>query len=358
MTKVDSILHRLYTNPESPAGFSGVKQLLKEAKEIDSSIRQSDVERFLENQHTYTLHKPRRLHFERAKTHAAGYMTHMHADLGDFQLLSQENRGYNYLLVAVDVLSRHVFVAPVKQKTPKEMKVAFDQIFKRLPMLPYNLFTDRGTEFDAREMKAYYKKHGIIKHSSQSKGIKASMAERMIRTLKTRLYRYFTENKTKNWTNVIQQIADAVNHSICRTTGMRPVDVNFKNAQQIWEKVYGSRKLRNPKKPRYASDDVVRIAKEKGIFTKGYLPTFSDKLYDITKVKKTHPIEYILKDDEGVRQKGRFYEPEITRVGEETTLRIEKVGRRRTLKDGTKQVYVKFEGYKYPKWINESELIQ
>lgn len=356
MGKIDDILQKLYTNPKSPAGFAGVQQLYNEAQKHDRSISRRAVEQFLENQHTYTLHKPRKLRFERAKTHASGYMTHIQADLGDFQLLARQNKGFNYLLVAVDVLSRYVFVAPVKRKTPKEMKAAFNQIFSQMPMMPHNLFTDRGTEFEANEMKSYYKKLGIIKYCSQSKGIKASMAERMIRTLKSRLYRYFTENETTNWVDVIDKIADAVNNTVCRTTGLKPIEVNFENAQSVWEHVYSAKKPRKPKEPRYAEGDVVRISKEKGVFTKGYLPTFTDKLYDIKKVKRTAPTEYMLVDDEGLKIKGRFYEPELVRTGAKTALRIEKIFKKRKLKGGEKQVLVKLHGYKYAKWINENEL--
>lgn len=348
-------LRKLYTDPSSPACYSGVDQLLKEAKSIDPSIKRKDVVHFLEGEKTYTLHKPRRLKFKRAKTFASGYMTHLQADLGDFQLLSRYNKGYKYLLVAIDVLSRRLFVAPVKTKTPKDMIIAFDHIFKQMPILPYNLFTDRGGEFEAKTMKDFYKEKGIQKHSAQSSAIKAALAERMIRTLKTRLYRYFSEKQTLNWIDVIDKIADAINHSSCRTIGMKPIDVSFDNAQSIWEKVYGRQKM--APLPRYKLDDAVRIAREKTIFRKGYLPTFSDKIYDVEKIKKSDPNEYVLHDDEGEKIKGRFYEPELARTRKDTTYRIEKIIKKTTLSDGSRMFYVKFIGYFRPEWIKESDLV-
>jgi hypothetical protein len=48
------------------------------------------------------------------------------------------------LLLAVDVLSRTVFVAPVKSKTPGDMIESFEKIFAEMPILPKRLFTDKG----------------------------------------------------------------------------------------------------------------------------------------------------------------------------------------------------------------------
>jgi hypothetical protein len=56
--------------------------------------------------------------------------------------LAKENDGYRYLLVGVDVLSRRLFTTPVKSKSSKEMKQAFDRLFPQMPSLPSELYTD------------------------------------------------------------------------------------------------------------------------------------------------------------------------------------------------------------------------
>ena len=230
---MEELLEKLYTDPNSPAGYSGVEQLYKEAKKHVPKITKRQVIEFLEGSRTYTLHKPRRLRFKRAGVHCSGYMTHCHADLGDFQALARSNKENRYLLVAMDVLSHTIFTAPTKSKTAKDMKIAFDKIFDEMPMIPHQLFTDRGMEFESREMKQYFREKGVIKHCAQSSRIKAALAERCIRTIKTRLYRYFSEKQTLNWIDAVPKIVNAINHSVCRTTGLRPVDINFKNAQDV-----------------------------------------------------------------------------------------------------------------------------
>ena len=103
------------------------------------------------------------------------------------------------MLVAVDVLSKLVFTAPVKSKKPEDMVVAFDQLFELVPCLPGKIFSDRGLEFEAKAMKKYFADKFIQKYNARNTDIKAALAERCIRTIKTRLYRYFSEKNTTNW---------------------------------------------------------------------------------------------------------------------------------------------------------------
>ena len=53
----NKILLRLYETSNLPHSFSGVQNLLKNAKKINPSINRKDVKTFLEKQDSYTLHK-------------------------------------------------------------------------------------------------------------------------------------------------------------------------------------------------------------------------------------------------------------------------------------------------------------
>jgi len=75
------LLQRLYTDPTSPAGYTGADSLLKEAKLYDKTITKKDVIHFLEGQRTYTLFKQRKLKFLKSRTIPSGYMTDLQADL-------------------------------------------------------------------------------------------------------------------------------------------------------------------------------------------------------------------------------------------------------------------------------------
>lgn len=81
------ILKKLYTNASSPAGFSGLENLYKEAKKLDSAITKAKVKQFLEGMRTYTLFKPRRVNYERSKIIPSGFMTDAQADLAGILML-------------------------------------------------------------------------------------------------------------------------------------------------------------------------------------------------------------------------------------------------------------------------------
>ena len=76
------------------------------------------------------------------------------------------------------------------------------------------------------------------------------MAERANRSVKERLYKYFTHTNTRTWIGVIPPIVDAINNSPCSFLGsLRPMDVTFDNDGEVREvvkekfipKIFGSR---------------------------------------------------------------------------------------------------------------------
>ena len=108
------------------------------------------------------------------------------------------------------------------------------------------------------------------------------VAERAIRTIKTRLEKYFYRNNTKNWIDVIDQFISNYNDTPHRTIGMPPSKVNENNRDQVFKKSFPDINLKI--KPRLAVGDRVRIIREKGIFEKGYTRNWSKEIYKISGV--------------------------------------------------------------------------
>ena len=371
--KKQQLLKNIYHDPKSPAAFAGINPLYREAKKQNPLITKKDVIHFLEGDRTYTLHRPRRIHFKRSKTIGSGLYTDIQMDLADMQKLSRHNRGYNYILLGVCVLSKMFFVSPVKSKKHDDMVVAMESLLKKIPISPSRIFTDKGREFILNKKIKYkedwenkirtvdfYKERGIKKLWSSTKTIKAAIAERGIRTFKSRLYRYFSEKHTLNWVDVLDQLIDSINNTPSRVTGLKPVDVTFKNAQQVFIKLFGNEFRQNKQKNKYKRGDHVRLANYREVFDKGYLPTFSDEILEVDDVKKGNPTTYKVKDSNSTQFKGRFYNEDLgkTRKDEETSYRIEKIlGERRSKDGGGKEIRVKFIGYPIPEWIKESDII-
>jgi hypothetical protein len=360
---MDEALKKLYDDPNSHAAFSGVNRLWTEAKKkIGKNVEKKDVQHFLEGHRTYTLMRPKRVRFKRSKTVAAGYFTDVQIDLADFQGIQRHNRGHRYLLVAIDVLSKFIMAAPVRSKKAEDVVEAFRKLIKSMPMVPMRVFSDKGLEFKNKQMKELFDKEEIEKFEPTHSSVKASVCERAIRNIKMRLYRYFAEKQTLNWIDIVQKIIDGINHSVSRVHGMRPVDVNFSNAQKVWRTIYGdelSTKKRKMVKPKFKPGDFVRMSRDKGIFAKGYLNNYDDEILEVDAVKDSRPRLYKVKDEKGEKFRGSFYGEEMARVRKdaETTYRIEKVYRKRTNKDGTKDLLVKFIGYDGKEWIHSDQLV-
>ncbi|KAL3102520.1 hypothetical protein niasHT_020136 [Heterodera trifolii] len=253
----------------------------------------------LTTQRTYTLHRQAKRRYRRLPTLAPGLHTEWQADLAIFDRLAKQNRGYQYLLVCIDTLSRQVFVEPVKTKTSVNMIRAFGRIFKRSKYIPWKVLTDQGKEFTARTVQHFFRakdvEHFCMLTSPQ---FHAGMAERANRSIKERLYRYFTERNTYTWIDVVQDIVRAINHSPNSSIGMRPADVNFKNAEALRQKLHNAAENVVRRQPRYRVGDRVRIEKYKHVFQKGYLPRFTNELFTVSEVHtERSPVVYRLRDD-------------------------------------------------------------
>ncbi|KAL3108118.1 hypothetical protein niasHT_015933 [Heterodera trifolii] len=274
------LLELLYKDLSSPVAFTSVESLLREARKSQRKISRTDVQNYLASQRTYTLHRQAKRRYRRLPTLASGLHTEWQADLAIFDRLGKQNRGYSYLLVCIDTLSRQVFVEPVKTKTSANMIIAFGRIFKRSKYIPWKVLTDQGKEFTARAVQQFFRtkdvEHFCMLTSPQ---FHAGMAERANRSIKERLYRYFTERNTYKWIDVVQDIVRAINHSPNSTIGMRPADVNFKNAEALRQKLHNAAENVVRRQPKYRVGDRVRIEKYKHVFQKGYLPRFTNELF-------------------------------------------------------------------------------
>jgi len=289
--------------------------------------------------------------------------------LADFQQLADENDDYRYLLVGVDVLSRRCFAVPVHSKESEEMKKGFEELFKQMPNLPSEIFSDNGKEFESREMRKYFEEKGISKFSSNRGEQKAAVAERFIRTIKDRLYRYFSEKNTTRYIEAIPKIIEGLNNTVNTASGIAPNEVTAEMTKELWDRLYKDALLPNqsPRNTRYKAGDAVRMSKGKRTFDKryerimaiihqnifSYWPRFTDEIFKIKHVIKGKPNYYTIEDHKREPILGRLYEEELTktRLDENTTYRIERI-----LKRGRGKMLVKFIGYKDPEWIETGYL--
>ena len=131
----------------------------------------------------------------------------------DLAKLSSYNKGFKYLLTCIDVLSRYTWVVPLKDKTEKTLKDAFQVIFKS-GRRPIRLQTDKGTEFTNRVFQKFLKEHDVHFFITYNEETKASIVERLNRTLKIKMWKYFTHRETLTYVEVLSEMVASYNHTV------------------------------------------------------------------------------------------------------------------------------------------------
>ena len=145
--------------------------------------------------------------------------------------------------------------------------------------------------------------------------VKASMAERLIRTLKERIWRHFCHTGKKRWVDVLDDIVYSYNHTRHRTIGRCPADVNKSNETIVWQYVYGTENDKVARPPKLVAGDAVRVTKGSRAFKKGYTGNWSSEIFCVhSRVHNRTPFMYILKDGDDEILKGAFYENELQKV--------------------------------------------
>ena len=342
-----------YYNVDSPACYAGADAVFRECKKRNKRITRKQVDEFLAKQESYTLHRQARRRFKRNKTQTAGIDVDWQADLADMRSLKHWNSGYTYILICVDVLSRFGFAVPVKKKTPELVAEAFRNIIKTGRM-PWILTTDRGLEFKGKPFQEFMKSQDIQHKYATSPDVKCAIAERWIRTLKSRIWKFFTRNKTQRYIDVLPDLVSAINRSYHRVLKRSPHSVTKENQKEVWECLYEKRKSI---KPKYKPGDKVRISIEKHVLSKGYRPNYSKEVFIVSKILRRQPATYKLKDEQDEVIDGVFYNEELVRVLT-TTAPVRKIQtvKKSERRDGELWHLVKFEDKK-ESWIRNDELI-
>ena len=314
-----SKLHALYTSCKNPAAFGSRKHL----KAI-SNCTYKDVDNYLNRSETYTKFKQTRNQFQRLKVQSYRLNEIWSIDLADMQKLSRFNNGTNYIFVAVDTLSRYVWALPLKNKTAIACKDALDNIIKNLndqsPNMmkpkfcektssvhkPEKIWVDKGREF-AGDFAAYCRKQGIKLYSTNSE-TKSAFAERMIRSLKSILFKFLHEHNTDTYIADLQNFLNVINSRVNRMTKLAPKAVKKSDVPYLIS-LQCSNEVR---KPKYAIGQQVRIKRKIDTFHRGYKIQFTEEVFTIVGVQTVNPPTYSIKDRENQLIQGKFYESELS----------------------------------------------
>jgi hypothetical protein len=348
-----------YFNPKNPGSFSGLNSFYKNSN-IKKQLRKTIKNSLLQND-TYTLHKPVTKKFTRNRVIVAGKDNTWQIDLVDVSKISKENDNFKFLLVCIDVFSKYAWVIPLINKKGKSVLIALEKIFKERQ--PIKIQADQGKEFFNRDCESLFKKLNIKLYYLNSE-MKASIVERFNRTLKEKLWRYFTFKSNYRYIDILDDIVKSYNNSYHSTIKTSPSKVNSKNEKQIWQNIYGYKSIEELYNDTFINfkfkvGDKVRISKNKNIFGKGYTPNWSYEIFTINETLPRVPPVYTIKDYNNELINGVFYENELQEVYKlDNVYKVETILNQKKSK-GKIHYFVKWYGYpdNFNSWIPATDLI-
>ena len=192
-----------------------------------SETNRGTVDEWLSGQNTYTLHKPVRNRFPRNPYTVTIIDDVWKIDLADLSSFSKYNEKCKYLLNVVIVFSRYAWSVPLKDKTGTSIKAKLTYLFRNRKSI--TIQSDKGTVFGNATVRQYLKSQDVNFHTTQNPDIKGAIIERFDRTLKTKMYKYFTKNNSYRYSDVIHKLVASYNNSVHFKEGIQPCKVNPSN---------------------------------------------------------------------------------------------------------------------------------
>ncbi|XP_062619356.1 uncharacterized protein LOC134280919 [Saccostrea cucullata] len=300
----EDYLKKVYYDPSTAGSFTGVDKLCRYVqKEGKYDISKYKVRKWLQRQEPYSLQRPMRRHYRRNQVVVAGLDDQWDADLTDMTKFSKENE---------------------------------------------------GVQFD----------HNIEHFYSQNTEVKANYAERAIKTIKTKMYRYMTFKQSQRYIDRLQEFAQSYNKTYHRTIDTEPELVRPNNEEEVRVSTFLSREeisRKQSKRPyKFKVGDKVRISKISSIFDREYDQKWSGEIFIVFRrfLRNGIPV-YKLKDYNDEAITGTFYQPELQKVDvrDEDTFKIEKILKTRG-RGPNKQYFVKWLHWpkKFNSWINADDM--
>ena len=165
---------------------------------------------------------------------------------------------------------------------------------------------------------------------------KAVVIERFNRTLKNKMFKYFTVNGTYKYIDILSSLINEYNNKKHSSTKLSPNELYFdkKNFMKI------NKKNKLPISYDFKIGDKVRISKFKKKIEKGYTPNWTEEIFIIYAINMTNPVTYLIKDLNNNPIKGSFYKQVLQKTTGQELFRISKI-----IKKKNNKAFVSWEGY-------------
>ena len=169
------------------------------------------------------------------------------------QLIRKLNKRFRFLLCVVDIFSKYAWVIPLKDKKGVSIVNAFQSILKDSNRKPKKIWADKGSKFYNNCFKKWLQHNDIVMYSTHNEE-NSVVAQRFIRALKNKIYKYMTSVSKNVHIDKLDDIVNEHNNTYHRTIKMKPIDVKGNAYINIDKEV-------NDKNTNFKVGDHVRISK-------------------------------------------------------------------------------------------------
>ena len=205
--------------------FFDSKFALPDKKSVGSGAKRVNTKITPQNEQlAEELHKTIIRKLKKRKVHSTFKDNVWGVDLADMQLLNKYNKGIRFLLCIIAIFSKYAWVAPLKDKKGISIVKAFQSILKQSNRKPNKIWVDKGSEFYNAYFKKWLRDNDIVMYSTHNEE-KSVVAERFIRTLNSKIYKYMTSISKNVYIDQLDDIVDEYNNTYHTTIKMKPIDV-------------------------------------------------------------------------------------------------------------------------------------
>ena len=332
---------------QRPYGTAIVRGIINKKQQLGLSVNPNQIL-------SQELHKPRKINFERRKV-ISNHIDHIWGiDLITMIKYSKQNKNYKYILTVIDFFSKYSWCYPLKTKKSEEIINSFKDIFKKSKRKPSMIQSDEGSEFTNNKTQTFFKNNNIKWYHTFNRDIKCSICERYNRTILNKICKNFTLNNNTIWINDLNKLTNEYNNSYHRSIKMKPIDASKKSNENIIRNNLYNFKYTN-KKPKFTIGDRVRVSLLKNTFEKSYNSNWSQEIFIIDDIKTSNVYYYFLKDLQGDKIDGSFYEQELLKTKQNDLYIIEKI-----IKKVGNKYLVKWKNYsdKFNSYVNKNDIVK
>ena len=149
-------------------------------------------------------------------------------------------------------------------KKGKTVLDAFIETINESNPKPNKLWVDQGRELYNKLMQEWLDNNNNSMYSTHNER-KSVIAERIIKTLKTKIYKKFTANANKSYLSYLNKLVDQYNNNYHHSINKKPINVDYSALTEKSET--------NPITLKFKINDRVRITRHINTFSKGYTET-------------------------------------------------------------------------------------